>query len=337
LLTKTNFAGKTQVAILVIVRSNQLLLLWCLFLHAALASPGACVSTRAWRNKPADYPQLSLHLRGGAGRSSRSIKKQLDKGLLSKMKRHGKGHGNGKGYGGGNGGRGGVPRAQAMGGRAVAMDLGDPGFKKTDGAYKSEGGGDVAKRADSSVLHDKHRISAVPAAAWALLGAGGQEHSAGGEAAAGHGGDGQEWPQRPQTEAPVSYLPPVRAQAAELAPGAVARSDGFDTWEWRSTKAEKDSTQRAFTGDLNRILEMSDVLLEVLDARDPDGCRTRKVEEYVHARRPELHIVLVLNKIDLVPANVTAAWVRHLKADYPVVLFKSGTRLHRGGTTLLPH
>ena len=38
--------------------------------------------------------------------------------------------------------------------------------------------------------------------------------------------------------------------------------------------------------------------------------RTRKVEEYVHAKRPELHIILVLNKIDLVPEHVTAAWVR---------------------------
>ena len=34
------------------------------------------------------------------------------------------------------------------------------------------------------------------------------------------------------------------------------------------------------------------------------------MEEYVHAKRPELHIVLVLNKIDLVPEHVTAAWVR---------------------------
>jgi hypothetical protein len=50
----------------------------------------------------------------------------------------------------------------------------------------------------------------------------------------------------------------------------------------------------------------------------------------VHATRPELKIVLVLNKIDLVPPHVTAAWVRHLKADYPVVLFKASTRVHNG-------
>ena len=263
---------------------------------------------------PGQVPPLCLAaLRGGAGRSTRSIKKQLQLGLQRKMKRHGGKGGSGRGSDGVGGGypaqvgAAGVVRRPAS---ASAQD--DVGPRAG-----------LLRRADKTVLHDKHRASAVPAAARALL-----ERP---EAGAGPGV--HRLPDR-QEQAQVSYLPPARAASRERGPAGDTgeKRSPRDAWEWHAGSAEKDSSQRAYTGSLNRILERADVLLEVLDARDPDGCRTRKVEEYIQSNRPEVLLVLVLNKIDLVPPNVTAAWVRHLKADYPVVLFKSGTRLHRGDT-----
>ena len=253
-------------------------------------------------------------LRGGAGRSTRSIKKQLQLGLQRKMKRHG-----------GKGGSGGV---NGDGSGGYPTQVGAAGVVRRPSSASAQGDAGpragLLRRADRNVLHDKHRASAVPAAARALL-----ERSE--AVVAGPG-----VPRLPdrQEQAPVSYLPPARAASRERAPAGDTgeKRSPRDAWEWHAGPAEKDSSQRAYTGSLNRILERADVLLEVLDARDPDGCRTRKVEEYIQSNRPEVLLVLVLNKIDLVPPNVTAAWVRHLKAYYPVVLFKSGTRLHRGDT-----
>ena len=56
--------------------------------------------------------------------------------------------------------------------------------------------------------------------------------------------------------------------------------------------------------DLKQVLEVSDGILEVLDARDPEGCRCRRIEEmiqgqYASTTSREKRIVLVLNKIDL--------------------------------------
>eukprot|EP00802_Teleaulax_amphioxeia_P010852 Tamp_10882.p1 GENE.Tamp_10882~~Tamp_10882.p1 ORF type:complete len:447 (+),score=92.33 Tamp_10882:365-1705(+) len=217
-----------------------------------------------------------------------------------------------------------MKRPGGGGGGGVPAQVGAAGVVRRPALAK--GGPDArgpTRRADKSVLHDKHRASAVPAAAWALLG--GPEAGPGAPCPPDH-------PR--QAQAPVSYLPPARGAP----PGRQHAGDGGegssprDSWQWHAAAADKDSSQRAYTGFLNRILERADVLLEVLDARDPDGCRTRKVEEYIQSKRPEVLLVLVINKIDLVPPNVSAAWVRHLRADYPVVLFKSGTRLHRGST-----
>jgi nuclear GTP-binding protein len=47
------------------------------------------------------------------------------------------------------------------------------------------------------------------------------------------------------------------------------------------------------------------VILEVLDARDPQGTRCRQVEQFLRKEKPHKHLVLVLNKVDLVPNWVT--------------------------------
>ena len=139
-------------------------------------------------------------------------------------------------------------------------------------------GGERLKKADIGVLHDKHRPAAVPAAAWAMLGGGGQEAVPDDAEDNGNGGASSN---AVHPAVPVSYLPPARNQRYEhdgstAGPDGNARGDvsmSSDAWQWHDVKAKKDSSQAAFTGDLNRILAQADVLLEVLDARDPDGCR----------------------------------------------------------------
>ena len=72
---------------------------------------------------------------------------------------------------------------------------------------------------------------------------------------------------------------------------------------------------------------MADVIVQVLDARDPIGCREPSVEQLVTSQGKRL--ILLLNKIDLVPKENALAWVKYLKRFFPTVPFKASTQLQR--------
>ena len=55
--------------------------------------------------------------------------------------------------------------------------------------------------------------------------------------------------------------------------------------------------------------EMIDIilLLQILDARDPLGTRSKYIEQYLKREKPHKHLILLLNKCDLVPTWVTVS------------------------------
>lgn len=55
------------------------------------------------------------------------------------------------------------------------------------------------------------------------------------------------------------------------------------------------------------MLDSSDVVIHVLDARDPLGTRCKPVVEYLRKEKAHKHLVYVLNKVDLVPTWVTVS------------------------------
>ena len=61
---------------------------------------------------------------------------------------------------------------------------------------------------------------------------------------------------------------------------------------------ESDQSLRAYYREFRRVVELSDVILEVLDARDPLGCRCLQVEQAVlTAPGANKKLILILNKI----------------------------------------
>ncbi|KAI9599359.1 NUC091 domain-containing protein [Syncephalis fuscata] len=74
-------------------------------------------------------------------------------------------------------------------------------------------------------------------------------------------------------------------------------------------------------GELYKVIDSSDVVVHVLDARDPLGTRCRNVETYLSKEAQHKHLIFVLNKCDLVPTWVTARWVKVLSRDYPTLAF----------------
>ncbi|CAR28265.1 ZYRO0D17666p [Zygosaccharomyces rouxii] len=56
--------------------------------------------------------------------------------------------------------------------------------------------------------------------------------------------------------------------------------------------------------ELYKVIDSSDVVIHVLDARDPLGTRCKSVEDYMSKETPHKHLMYVLNKCDLVPTWV---------------------------------
>lgn len=60
--------------------------------------------------------------------------------------------------------------------------------------------------------------------------------------------------------------------------------------------------------ELYKVIDSSDVVIHVLDARDPLGTRCRSVEKYIKEEAPHKHLIFVLNKCDLVPTGVAVSY-----------------------------
>ncbi|KAF7776804.1 hypothetical protein Agabi119p4_5197 [Agaricus bisporus var. burnettii] len=72
---------------------------------------------------------------------------------------------------------------------------------------------------------------------------------------------------------------------------------------------------------LGAVLDKSDVLLQVLDARDPLAFRSSYLEKAMKGKK----VLLVLNKIDTCPRESTSAWLTFLRREHPTFLFRSAT------------
>lgn len=60
----------------------------------------------------------------------------------------------------------------------------------------------------------------------------------------------------------------------------------------------KEQLRKYYLRSLHKVVDESDIVILVLDARDPEGCRSRLVEEEVRRREAEgKKLVFVLNKI----------------------------------------
>ncbi|KAJ7703264.1 P-loop containing nucleoside triphosphate hydrolase protein [Mycena rosella] len=86
----------------------------------------------------------------------------------------------------------------------------------------------------------------------------------------------------------------------------------------------KEQMRRYYLRTLHKVIDQSDIVVLVLDARDPEGCRSRLVEEEVRRRESEgKKLVFVLNKVDLIPHANAQQWLKHLRHSTPTLPFRS--------------
>merc|ERR1712232_1099327 len=94
-------------------------------------------------------------------------------------------------------------------------------------------------------------------------------------------------------------------------------------------------TSRRIWAELYKVMDASDVILFVLDARDPMGTRCKMLEREIRKNNPHKHIVFLVNKVDLVPTWVSRRWVQELTKEYPTLAFHASITNPFGENALL--
>lgn len=112
-----------------------------------------------------------------------------------------------------------------------------------------------------------------------------------------------------------------------------ASEDGFRDLV-RHNVFEKGQSKRIW-GELYKVIDSSDVVIQVLDARDPQGTRCYHLEKHLKENCKHKHMILLLNKCDLVPAWVTKGWLRVLSKEYPTLAFHASVNKSFGKGSLL--
>ncbi|CAB9510680.1 Nucleolar GTP-binding protein 2 [Seminavis robusta] len=96
--------------------------------------------------------------------------------------------------------------------------------------------------------------------------------------------------------------------------------------DWRHEKKDdlflKGQSKRIW-GEFFKVVDCSDVVLHVMDARNVPGTRCTMIERHINKHAKHKHLVFVLNKVDLVPNWVAKRWMGELAKDRPTVAFHS--------------
>ncbi|MCO5566744.1 hypothetical protein L7F22_020424 [Adiantum nelumboides] len=115
--------------------------------------------------------------------------------------------------------------------------------------------------------------------------------------------------------------------------GPAEKDDGFRQ-QARHSMFDKGQSKRIW-GELYKVIDSSDVVVQVLDARDPQGTRCHHLEKHLKENCKHKHLVLLLNKCDLIPAWATKGWLHVLSREYPTLAFHASVTNPFGKGSLL--
>jgi nuclear GTP-binding protein len=105
----------------------------------------------------------------------------------------------------------------------------------------------------------------------------------------------------------------------------IERTEGENV-DWRHEKKDdlflKGQSKRIW-GEFFKVVDCSDVVLHVIDARNVPGTRCTMIERHIRDNASHKHLIYVLNKVDLVPNWVAKRWMGELAKDRPTIAFHS--------------
>ncbi|KIJ67353.1 hypothetical protein HYDPIDRAFT_173921 [Hydnomerulius pinastri MD-312] len=133
---------------------------------------------------------------------------------------------------------------------------------------------------------------------------------------------------------------PTLSSLAILAASVDQEQLGESSSSGSSALKTKEQIRRHYVRTLHKVIDESDIVILVLDARDPEGCRSRLVEEEVRRRESEgKKLVFVLNKIGSTRVTIAMVslsltfnaqqWLRYLRHSTPTLPFRSASSNQR--------
>lgn len=140
----------------------------------------------------------------------------------------------------------------------------------------------------------------------------------------------------------ASVVVPIPRRAAwddETGADELAQNEGQEFLKWRRGLAKMEEEDGFimtpyeknldFWRQLWRTVERSDVLVQILDSRDPMFYRSRDLENYVREFANKRHLLLV-NKADFLPVDLRRRWASFFKScDVEFVFFSALRELHK--------
>lgn len=125
----------------------------------------------------------------------------------------------------------------------------------------------------------------------------------------------------------AALIASARAAAAQY-DNQLADSDGMDEDDSDDSDGERGpemsigqaTSRKTYDKVFKSVVEQADVVLYVLDARDPEGTRSRDVERSVMAAASGgKRLILILNKADLIPPKILRNWLVYLRRYFPTL------------------
>lgn len=95
----------------------------------------------------------------------------------------------------------------------------------------------------------------------------------------------------------------------------------YDDDDEAANNNEIEKSRKQFDKVFKSVVDTADVILYVLDARDPDNTRSKKIEEAILQTQGK-RLILLLNKVDLVPDEVVKQWLDFLGSSFPTIPVK---------------
>ena len=93
-----------------------------------------------------------------------------------------------------------------------------------------------------------------------------------------------------------------------------------DSGAANETSVGQASSRKTYDKVFKHVVDQADVVLYVLDARDPEGTRSREVERSIMAAASGgKRLILIVNKVDLVPPKVLHDWLVYLRRYFPTL------------------
>lgn len=83
-------------------------------------------------------------------------------------------------------------------------------------------------------------------------------------------------------------------------------------------------------------LDETDLVLEILDSRNPIGTHNQAFEKFLYRTRPQIKVLLILNKSDMVPRKVISAWINYFR-EQKYFVYAVSARYNHGVFEILDH